>query len=662
MVDAVYDWFARRTLTQKLYLLFSFPVLFLILGTTISVLTFQAVGSTIVLAQKSDAIRSQVNTFLKSLYINENATRGYFLTGAEYLLPSMIKSMDDLALAAHDLVALVQDSPSQAQRKRAAKIEEISLRHIQDIERILAAGSPGSMARGADFVASIQDQGRDFTIATLLNAFDDEATKIQQERQDALEARRGTLLLVTLGGAVAILLSTGLGVMVVRKTVTEPMAALTRVSAQIGVAHESSILESDRPDEVGDLSRSIVAMDRQIRFQVDRLIQSEADMRRLNADLQAAERRYRSLIEQAPLGIFSTSGRTWTFVNRVQRELMGLPDEATPSFDRWCETLHPDDRGRVTAAMLDAMASGHPFEDAFRFRWPNGTVRHVLCRGVALDDQTQGPSIVWINLDVTQIEELQQRLAPAERLAAMTRMATSIAHDLRTPLLGIERGLHRLHITAGRHLGPDGSKLLGDIWVGSRLALGIVQDILDLYRHTYGPLALSYSRFDLRTMVREVVDLMAVEIEERRLAVRVIGPGLEVHADRRRLARVVLNLLENAVKNSSHGTRIWIRLSCREEHGGQHAVVAIEDEGRGVHSTTLSRLSDEHRTSFPPTQDGTGLGLYLCRIILDAHHGTIRAENREGGGARFRLEIPVHPASETEHADSATDRRRPAPL
>src|SRR6184192_66115 len=89
------------------------------------------------------------------------------------------------------------------------------------------------------------------------------------------------------------------------------------------------------------------------------------------------------------------------------------------------------------------------------------------------------------------MEEMQRRLVPAERLATLTRMATIIAHDLRTPLLGVEQGLQGLRYIADPQLNAEARALLEDLHTGSRLAVGIVQDILDLYRQAYGELPLS---------------------------------------------------------------------------------------------------------------------------------------------------------------------------
>src|SRR5207249_10546544 len=113
--------------------------------------------------------------------------------------------------------------------------------------------------------------------------------------------------------------------------------------------------------------------------------------------------------------------------------------------------------------------------------------------------------------------------------------------------------------------------------------------------------------------------------------------------------------LDNAVKNSPSGGDVHIIASVRGEETARRAVVAVEDEGKGLDPATLDTLFEPNRPVSAPTRTGTGLGLYLCRIIIAAHHGTIMAENRARRGARFVFDIPA----EVAHVDSTADRGRP---
>src|SRR3989449_259713 len=503
---AIRTWFLNRSLTSKLVLIFSLPFLFLVVVTIITLRTYQEVEKADELAKRSSQIRSQAIYYMDLLDSIQSEFRGYLLTGDRSFLVPYVESKGDIDLAGLELARLVQDSPSQAQRDRTAKAQAITRRLIQEKEWILA--HERSLEEGVSYVKSGQGRELAGAISSILVEIEQEATQIQDARQAVADSKRDLLLNVIVGGTVLTLLLTGLGAIVVARSVTKPMSSLAKAALEIGESRYATFPDADRRDEIGVFSRSM--------------------------------------------------------------------------------------------------------------------------------------------------EEMQRRLVSAERLAALTRFATSIAHGLRTPLLGIEQGLQGLQFFTDSQLSGEARLLVGDLHTGARLAVGIVQDILDLYRQAYGELPLSYTQFRLDQVVREVVDLLKPEIADRRLEVIVSAPPAEITADQRRLYRVLVNLFDNAVKNSPSGGNVRILVAVRGEGSDRRAVVAVEDEGKGLDPAALDTLFEPNRPVTSPTRMGTGLGLYLCRIVIASHRGTIWAENRSEGGARFVFDIPA----EVMHVDSTADRGR----
>jgi len=503
---AIRAWFLNRTLTSKLVMIFAMPFLFLVVVTTYALLTFQEFERAEELANRSSRIKSQAVYYMDLLNSIQSGFRGYLLTGDRSFLAPYDASKGNIDLAGLELARLVADSPSQAQRDRAAKVQAIIRRVIQEKEWILS--HERSREEGVAYIRSGRGRELANAISSLLEEIEEEASQIYETRQAVAEGKRDLLLNVIVGGTVLTLLLTGLGLIVVARSVTKPMSSLAKAALEIGESRYAVFPDADRQDEVGILSRSM--------------------------------------------------------------------------------------------------------------------------------------------------EEMQRRLVSAERLAALTRIATSIAHDLRTPLLGIEQGLQGLQFFTDSQLSREARQLVGDLHVGARMAVGIVQDILDLYRQAYGELPLSYTQFRLDRVVREVVDLLKPEIADRRLNVAIQAPLAEITADQRRLYRVLVNLLDNAVKNSPSGGNVKISVSVRGEGSARRAVVAVEDEGKGLDPAALDTLFEPNRPVTSPTRMGTGLGLYLCRIVVASHRGRIWAENRSEGGARFVFDIPA----EVMHVDSTADRGR----
>ena len=705
MFSSVRQRFLNHSLNQKLILIFSLPVLFIVTVSIATLVVFKEFDAAGDLLERSIRTRGQAIYYLETLYSMQNAFRGYLLTGDPAFLSHYNDAKGDINLAGLELARLVKDLPAQSQRDLAVSIQATTRRLIEEKDAVIARIETGAQGEGHAYVKSGRGLEQVDMIASLLGLFQRAEAQLQKERQAAVEVQRKIVLGVIAGGGFLTLLLSGLGLVLVARSVTRPMSALARTAVQIGQGAAVTFPDANRSDEVGLLSRSMAETDRQIRSQIADLKRSESILRELSRNLTLSELRYRSLVEQVPLGIFTTTGLTWTFANPFELELMGLPRGATPSFDHWRDTLHPDDRQRVIREFRCSIEQELPFESEFRFVRADGSVRHILSRGVPVQKSHVSESFyLCLDLDVTQMVELQQRLAPAERLATLTRMATSIAHDLRTPLIGLEQGLQGLKHVTERQLDQDGKQLLEDLHTGARLAVGVVQDILDLYRQAYGQIPLSFSSFLLHEVAAEVIELMAAEVRDRRLTIAIEGQAPLVWADRRRIFRVMVNLLDNAVKNSPGGgqVRVVIAASRDQEHidregarllerglaetsplksapgpgekapllggagwegakEGNRIVVAVEDEGRGLDPAALDQLFEPSRPVSTPTRGGTGLGLYLCRLVIGAHQGILTAENRAEGGARFAFDIPVD-GREMPDGHPNPDRRRPAPV
>ena len=656
MITSLRRWFLDRSLNQKLVLIFSIPVLFLVTLSIFTVLVFKKFEAAEDLLERSVLIRGQAIYYLERLYFVQNAFRGYLLTGDRSFLSRYDDAKGDIDLAGLELARLVKDSPVRSQGDTVANIQTAIRQLLEEKDAVIARMGTGAHDEGLAYIKSGRGSDLVDRISSLVDGFQSTEAQIQNERQAAVEAQREIVIWVIAGEGVVILLLSGLGVMVVARSVTQPMSALAGAAEQIGRAGSVTFPDANRLDEVGLLSRSMAGMDRQIRAQIADLKRSQASLRELSRNLTLSELRYRSLVEHAPFGIFTATRQAWTFANPFECELMGLPQGVKPSFEHWRDALHPDDQDRVIREFRFSVEREVPFESEFRFVRTDGSVRHILSRGIPVKNSPAGESFyLCLDLDVTQMVELQERLAPAERLATLTRMATSIAHDPRTPLLGLEQGLQGLKYVADRQLDQESRQLLEDLHTGARLSVGVVQDILDLYRQAYGELPLSYSTFRLDEVVREVIELMAAEVRDRRLLISIQGESHEIWADRRRLFRVMVNLLDNAVKNSPAGGRVTVVLARQNAR----VSVAVEDEGRGFDRGALDKLFEPSCPVSTPTRGGTGLGLYLCRLVIGAHQGIITAENRPEGGARFRFDIPID-RRERPDGHSHPDRRRPA--
>ena len=157
---------------------------------------------------------------------------------------------------------MVADSPSQAQRDRAAKVQAIIRRVIQEKEWILS--HERSREEGVAYIRSGRGRELANAISSLLEEIEEEASQIYETRQAVAEGKRDLLLKVIVGGTVLTLLLTGLGAIVVARSVTKPMSSLAKAALEIGESRYAAFPDADRRDEVGVLSRRMEEMQRRL--------------------------------------------------------------------------------------------------------------------------------------------------------------------------------------------------------------------------------------------------------------------------------------------------------------------------------------------------------------------------------------------------------------
>jgi PAS domain S-box-containing protein len=255
-------------------------------------------------------------------------------------------------------------------------------------------------------------------------------------------------------------------------------------------------------------------------------------------------------------------------------------------------------------------------------------------------------------------EDLERALAvereAADRLRALDEMKDTflqaVSHDLRTPLaaiLGLAITLERGDVD----LSDDETKhLAGRIEHNARRLERLVTNLLDLDRLSRGVLTASFEPVDVSEIVQRMVAETDQAVRER------IQASLEpvvVPADPPKVERIVENLLVNASRHTPEGTPIHVAVT--GSPGG--ATILVEDQGGGVADDERERIFEEFRqgSDVPQSSPGIGIGLALVRRFAEMHHGRAWVEDRDGGGASFRVFLPRAHLDTSTPADGAAD-------
>jgi PAS domain S-box-containing protein len=369
------------------------------------------------------------------------------------------------------------------------------------------------------------------------------------------------------------------------------------------------------------------------------------ERKRAEEALRESERSLRLAIDGIPgfVGILAPNGEIEA-VNRQILEYNGLSLEEQKD---WATngTVHPDDLPRLSEVFTNSIAAGVPFETETRLRRFDGEYRWFDVRAVPIRDDS-GRITRWYVL-LTDIEDRTQALARLQqmqsdfthmnRVSMMGELAASLSHEITQPLASARNNARAAQNFLNMQP-PD----LGEVREALACVVGDTdraRDIIDRIREQIKKAPPRKQRFDLNAAINEVIILARSVTNQNGVSVQTrLAEGLfSVDGDRVQLQQVLLNLILNAAEAMSsveEGARELL-ISTEQDQAG--ALVAVRDSGPGIDPAHLDRLFDAFYTT---KSGGTGMGLSICRSIIDAHGGKLWAEANEPRGATFQFTLP----------------------
>lgn len=310
--------------------------------------------------------------------------------------------------------------------------------------------------------------------------------------------------------------------------------------------------------------------------------------------------------------------------------------------------------GRVGPLVL--LVAGRPQDDVetalCRLR-PTATERAALlvAPGPPCPDRLDGGGLAGLFEEMRRLNEelvgmhraLQRR--DSHRLhfeRERSELLGMIAHDLRHPLMALSGYCQELLEAADTPLPPDQRELLQRMESLVGLMGRMVDDLADAAAIHAGRLRLERVRFDLRDLVRRAVEFFRPAAARKSVTFEVSLPAaaIEVEADPARIEQVLSNLLENAIKFSHRGGRVWVWMDL----GPREVTTLVRDEGVGVSPEVRERLFRQHvhrRARGTAGERGTGLGLLICGRIIERHGGSCAVESEPGRGSTFSFTLPL---------------------
>jgi len=318
---------------------------------------------------------------------------------------------------------------------------------------------------------------------------------------------------------------------------------------------------------------------------------------------------------------------------------------AFATLDMVLQRIHPDDVALVQRIIERASSGEKDYDYEHRLLMPDGSVKHVHVVGHAARDESGSTKLVGAVMDVTaakraeqELHKAQTELAHAARVSALGELAASIAHEVNQPLAAVVVNAAACLRWLDRRT-PDLDEARRAIeWIikdGNRAA-----EVIRRVRALATKADTQKAALDINGAINDVIVLVQRELVSHGVSLRTeLAPALPlVLADRVELQQVIINLMMNGIEAMQPVTDRPRELVIRsQQDAARQVLVTVADRGVGIPSENADRLFDTFYTS---KSNGMGIGLSICRSIIEAHGGRISAANNAGPGATFQFTLP----------------------
>ena len=350
---------------------------------------------------------------------------------------------------------------------------------------------------------------------------------------------------------------------------------------------------------------------------------------RLMEELRCSEERFRIASECASDLVYERD-----LAANTARFFGPKADSAKVSYtlEGYRSSIHPNDRERVWEALQNHLKNGSPFLEEYRISDGSGNYITISDRAVAILDQEGKPiRLIGSAIDITERKRAEQ---------LKSDFISFVTHQLRTPLSGVK---WMLELAMDAKDNPEEMQsFIADARLSTERLIRLVNDLLDASRLEQGKQKIATQPVDLEKLTRDAVAEMTPSLleMEQTLTVEAVDNPPRPNADRQLMRQVIMNLLSNSIKYTPSAGKIDIRISAE----GDSVRWEIRDTGIGIPQKDHGKLFEKFYRAdnvLVVETEGTGLGLYLVRLIIELFGGRVWCESEEGAGSKFIFTLPA---------------------
>jgi len=413
-----------------------------------------------------------------------------------------------------------------------------------------------------------------------------------------------------------------LGKLPIRAAVCVPMIRSGELIGVLGV------------HEVGEGAREFTEADaRLLSIFADNAAGAVHTARLLDA-VQSSEERFRIAAECASDIVYDWdlfADRVEYFGTQFKHSRLENISLAKTRNDYW-NLIHPDDLARVQQALNAHLRTGKPFSEEYRIGDGRVSYINVADRATAIRNPQGFPvRLIGAVSDITERKHAEQMKSD---------FVSFVTHQLRTPLSGIK---WMLELAMDATDTPEEMRsYIEDARTSTDRLIELVNDLLDVSRLERGKLQITLRELDLTEMTRDIADEIKPLSDEKKLSLSIDAEAdlPKVQGDAQLMRQAILNMISNAVKYTPLGGKIQIRIG----RDGDRLLWSVKDTGIGIPKAEIGNLFGKfYRAGNALTveTEGTGLGLYLVRLIIERLGGKVWCESTEGAGSKFSFALRV---------------------
>ncbi len=402
-----------------------------------------------------------------------------------------------------------------------------------------------------------------------------------------------------------------------------PVRLLTRAAERVRAGDWGATVSLGQRDEIGDFARLFNEMIRQIAADREALSWSLNQIRML-------QEYYEEIIREATVVVLLVGPDGLVrHANRKAEEVLGYAaDELEGTAYEALQAVRNERFNQRVARMFEER--GKIDREEILLRSKDGSIRHLVCTLSTLTNPHGETEAAVFGLDVTEERSLQEKWERIEKLASLGQLAAGVAHEMKNYLTPI-MGYADLVCQRGRIADEDRRDIERILKSGK----GLQRLILQLAGYAR-PSREKMEPVDVASVIEEVLAFLQKDLARKQVAVDLtVEPVPLVLADQSALEQVFLNLILNAVQAMSGGGTLRVKAAACPDGS---VAVDIADTGPGISEEALPRLFTPFFTT-KPASEGTGLGLFICRQILERMGSSIHVESRPGEGATFMLRL-----------------------